>query len=198
MRLLIDVTEWGSFQWLNEVRRRKWKEAFWHCPTGSDVFWKYDLNSLNDSDLLFPLQLLLLELLQGSGAHSKTGHKHCLLQHEFAFDHYDPGKPAWSGELSDVALGGNRDMIKNLKVHLESLKHSLEWNLIKKYLKRTKLHLHWDEIENLMIGVSEPEKSLALGSELVIDIEEYQCNWGDEVCFYDYFHRSENWKWRWQ
>ena len=189
MRLLIDVTEWGSFQWLNEVRRRKWKEAFWHCPTGSDVFWKYDLNSLNDSDLLFPLQLLLLELLQGRGAHSKPGHKHCLLQHEFSFYH-----PALSGELSDVALGGNRDLVKNLEVH--HLKHSLEWNLIKKYLKIT--NLHWDEIDNLMIGVSEPEKSLALGSELVIDIEEYQCNWGDEVCFYDYFHRSENWRLRWQ
>lgn len=96
--------------------------------------------------------------------------------------------------MSDVALGGNRDLVKNLEVH--HLKHSLEWNLIKKYLKIT--NLHWDEIDNLMIGVSEPEKSLALGSELVIDIEEYQCNWGDEVCFYDYFHRSENWRLRWQ
>ena len=108
---------------------------------------------------------------------------------EFSFYH-----PAWSGELSDVALGGNRDLVKNLEVH--HLKHSLEWNLFKKYLKIT--NLHWDEIDNLMIGVSEPEKSLALGSELVIDIEEYQCNWGDEVCFYNYFHISENWRLRWQ
>ena len=139
MRLLIDVTEWVSFQWPNEVRRRKWKEASWHCPTGSDVggvTWGLKV-WLQLSQWFWPslprhLQLLLLELLQGPGAHSKPGHKHCLLQHEFAFDHYDPGKPAWSGELSDVALGGNRDMIKNLKVHLESLKHSLEWNLIKK------------------------------------------------------------------
>ena len=42
------------------------------------------------------------------------------------------------------------------------------------YLEIT--NLHWDEIDNLMIGVSEPEKSLALGSELVIDIEESQCD----------------------
>jgi hypothetical protein len=82
-----------------------------------------------------------------------------ILSHGFAFDHYDPGKPAWSGEPSDVVLDGNRDMVENLKVLLEKLKshkHSMERNLIKKYLKRTDLPLLWDELENLMVGFSEP------------------------------------------
>ena len=51
-----------------------------------------------------------------------------ILSHGFAF-HYDPGKPAWSGEPSDVVLDGNRDMVENVKVLLEKLKihnHSME------------------------------------------------------------------------
>ena len=66
-----------------------------------------------------------------------------ILSHGFAFDHYDPGKPAWSGEPSDVVLDGNRYMVENVKVK-----------------------------DNLMVRVSEPKKSLALGIESEIDTEE--------------------------
>ena len=34
-----------------------------------------------------------------------------ILSHGFAFDHYDPDKPAWTGEPSYVVLDGNRDTV---------------------------------------------------------------------------------------
>ena len=59
-----------------------------------------------------------------------------ILSHWFAF-HYDPGKPALSGEPSIVILDG-RDMVENVKVLLVKLKshnHTMERNLIKKCLE---------------------------------------------------------------
>ena len=60
------------------------------------------------------------------GIHKLIRH---ILSHGFAFDHYDPGKPAWSGEPSDVVLDGSRDMVENVKVllvKLKSHKHTYE------------------------------------------------------------------------
>ena len=59
-----------------------------------------------------------------------------VLSHGFAFDH-DPDKYAWSEEPSGVVLDDKRDMVENVKVLLEKLKnhkHSMERNIIKKFL----------------------------------------------------------------
>ena len=56
-----------------------------------------------------------------------------------------------------MVLDGNRDIVENVKVLLEKLKshkHSMERNLIKKYIRRTSLLHLWDELDNLMVGVS--------------------------------------------
>ena len=83
-----------------------------------------------------------------------------ILSHGFHYDHYDPGKPAWNGEPSDVIMDGNREMVENVKFIMEKLKnhkHTVERNMIKKYLKRTNLPELWDQLEKLMIGSSEDE-----------------------------------------
>merc|ERR1712142_128711 len=78
-----------------------------------------------------------------------------IISNGWRFKHQDPLKPSWIGEPSDIVLNGNRDLVESLRDLLEKLKshqHVKERNLIKGYLKKSKLPQLWDQLDRLLVS----------------------------------------------